>query len=260
MSETVAAASSLYAVMASWLTPSCLFLFINLVIGTIAITSRFANTSKNQHQLVPSPSLLQRLTSFNLRHHKHEPKTTLHSIVDPVESLDSSTLNPIHSSSMSLMDQNKSSNLNLNEEKIERLNPVDLVKVTESSQLDQVSSSSILDGEIEGPDPVLKKDESPQLNRVKSFGLSVSKVETGSDPNQQQPITRAPSLFQRLMSLTFERSESVKESKAEITGDGEEREEEEGVDAKADDFINRFRQQLRLQRLDSILRYRDMLK
>ncbi|KAJ6823009.1 proline-rich receptor-like protein kinase PERK12 [Iris pallida] len=38
-------------------------------------------------------------------------------------------------------------------------------------------------------------------------------------------------------------------------------EEEEGeeVDARADDFINRFKQQLKLQRLDSILRYKEML-
>ncbi|CAA3008692.1 Hypothetical predicted protein [Olea europaea subsp. europaea] len=35
--------------------------------------------------------------------------------------------------------------------------------------------------------------------------------------------------------------------------------EDEAVDAKADDFINRFRQQLKLQRLDSILRYKEML-
>lgn len=31
------------------------------------------------------------------------------------------------------------------------------------------------------------------------------------------------------------------------------------VDARADDFINRFRQQLKLQRLESILRYKEML-
>lgn len=35
--------------------------------------------------------------------------------------------------------------------------------------------------------------------------------------------------------------------------------EDEAVDAKADDFINRFRQQLKLQRLDSILRYKEVL-
>lgn len=32
--------------------------------------------------------------------------------------------------------------------------------------------------------------------------------------------------------------------------------EDEEVDAKADDFINRFKKQLRLQRIDSLLRYR----
>ncbi|KAF8393540.1 hypothetical protein HHK36_021784 [Tetracentron sinense] len=35
--------------------------------------------------------------------------------------------------------------------------------------------------------------------------------------------------------------------------------DDEEVDAKADDFINRFKQQLKLQRLDSILRYKEML-
>lgn len=35
--------------------------------------------------------------------------------------------------------------------------------------------------------------------------------------------------------------------------------EDERVDEKADDFINRFKQQLKLQRLDSILRYKEML-
>lgn len=34
---------------------------------------------------------------------------------------------------------------------------------------------------------------------------------------------------------------------------------DDGVDAKADDFINRFKQQLKLQRLDSISRYKEMI-
>lgn len=34
---------------------------------------------------------------------------------------------------------------------------------------------------------------------------------------------------------------------------------EEGVDARADDFINKFRQQLQLQRLNSLLNYKEML-
>lgn len=35
--------------------------------------------------------------------------------------------------------------------------------------------------------------------------------------------------------------------------------EDDGVDAKADDFINRFKQHLKLQRLDSIIRYKEMI-
>ena len=35
--------------------------------------------------------------------------------------------------------------------------------------------------------------------------------------------------------------------------------EEMGVDEQADDFINRFKQQLRLQRMDSLKRFREMI-
>ncbi|XAR67159.1 hypothetical protein NMG60_11013616 [Bertholletia excelsa] len=49
------------------------------------------------------------------------------------------------------------------------------------------------------------------------------------------------------------RPATVRERHAVFSG------EDEGVDAKADDFINRFKQQLKLQRLDSLLRYREML-
>lgn len=49
------------------------------------------------------------------------------------------------------------------------------------------------------------------------------------------------------------RPATVKERKARVT------EADEGVDAKADDFINRFKQQLKLQRLDSIIRRKEMI-
>lgn len=49
------------------------------------------------------------------------------------------------------------------------------------------------------------------------------------------------------------RPATVREKKAKVTEDDEE------VDAKADDFINRFKHQLKLQRLDSIIRYKDII-
>lgn len=53
------------------------------------------------------------------------------------------------------------------------------------------------------------------------------------------------------------RPASTREYKAKVSDDEEEEEGE--VDAKADDFINRFKQQLKLQRLESITRYKDMV-
>ncbi|KAA8523252.1 hypothetical protein F0562_009675 [Nyssa sinensis] len=51
-----------------------------------------------------------------------------------------------------------------------------------------------------------------------------------------------------------ERERKTKGSESTSSGEDEE------VDAKADDFISRFKQQLKLQRLDSLLRVTDMLK
>ncbi|KAK4796600.1 hypothetical protein SAY86_028926 [Trapa natans] len=50
---------------------------------------------------------------------------------------------------------------------------------------------------------------------------------------------------------------TTREYKTKVSDEEEEGEGE--VDAKADDFINRFKQQLRLQRLESIARYKDMV-
>jgi len=52
------------------------------------------------------------------------------------------------------------------------------------------------------------------------------------------------------------RPETMRVERTTSIGDGG----EEGVDDKASNFINKFKQQLKLQRLDSFLRYREMLK
>ncbi|XP_020224442.1 pathogen-associated molecular patterns-induced protein A70 [Cajanus cajan] len=265
-----AAGASVYAAMASWFTPSYLFVFINLVIGTIAITTRFANTTEKHHQhqhqhLHRSPSLLERIASFNFRYHKHEQiSTTPHDVVDPVQSLDSSQLERVPS----LLDRVRSFSLDFT--KVETKEPVEPVQNSDllpleraPSLLDRIRSFNLnfTEAQVEEHDEPVQQQlsrTSSLLDCVMSFNLGFIKTEVEKpdepEPAQQQ-LRRAPSILQRIKSLTFERSESVKDSH-----EAEEREEEEGVDAKADDFINRFRQQLRLQRLDSILRYRDTLK
>ncbi|KAF2302703.1 hypothetical protein GH714_001271 [Hevea brasiliensis] len=58
-----------------WFTPANLFLFVNLVIGTIALTSRFGS-NRRQHQeeiqpLARTPSLLERVKSINFSFYNH---------------------------------------------------------------------------------------------------------------------------------------------------------------------------------------------
>ncbi|KAI3955258.1 hypothetical protein MKW98_020891 [Papaver atlanticum] len=68
---------------------------------------------------------------------------------------------------------------------------------------------------------------------------------------------------ERRLNLTAKekKSQSMNDHhKKEFSDDDEEgRVVDEEVDAKADDFINRFKNQLKLQRLDSIMQYKDLL-
>lgn len=210
---------SIYDIIVSWFTPSCIFLIVNLVIGTIAITSHFATKKKRQldspPQLVRSSSFLGRVTSFGLSCCKFEPASAAATITTPEET------------------------------------QVELVQNQDLTRVNRTVSSTLLD-------------------RVKSIDLGLNKTEMNGDPGDSTPLIRAPSLLERLMSGNFRRLDSVKvvekekkpESELELKPERKfvrGRAEEEEVDAKADDFIKRFKQQLRLERLDSILRYRDIL-
>jgi len=263
--------------IASWLTPSSLFIFVNLVIGTIAITSRF--TSKNHHHhphLAPSPSLLQRVSSFNLthyynhHHHHRDPDFTQPQLL-PTPSL----LERVTSLSLSFR----------------------------KHELSHAETQQLQPQPAEPRNPELVRTPS-LLERLTSFDLSLHKqepthaqtqhVQPKPEPEPEQPeLVRSPSLLQRLQSINlslFYRSESIhgedpgggsgktemRRSASERGGSIEREEEDEverrrpqtarveatscredeDVNSKADDFINSFKKQLRLQRLDSLLRYR----
>ncbi|XP_019463181.1 PREDICTED: uncharacterized protein LOC109362069 [Lupinus angustifolius] len=175
--------------IAKWLTPSSLFIFLNLVIVTIFIISRFIAPKT---QILRVPSLLERVKSFDFNLYKYQQ-----------------------------------------------------------------------------PHPQTEHVQTEPEHRTQDLDSNLTNL-------QEPQLTRAPSFLQRLQSIKVSRlykSESIhgeKESEPETveqwmpaTARREKtrlREEEEGVDAKADDFIKRFKKQLRLQRVDSFLRYRDMLE
>ncbi|RWW61254.1 hypothetical protein BHE74_00031708 [Ensete ventricosum] len=89
----------------------------------------------------------------------------------------------------------------------------------------------------ENPNPVVEAEDEQQQH----FGRSQSDVQpTAGEMPPKLPVRIKKSAFAHL-----------EEAEAEGSGGGAE------VDARADDFINRFRQQLRLQRLESIARYKE---
>uniref|UniRef100_A0A0E0DUA3 DUF4408 domain-containing protein n=1 Tax=Oryza meridionalis TaxID=40149 RepID=A0A0E0DUA3_9ORYZ len=75
---------------------------------------------------------------------------------------------------------------------------------------------------------------------------------TRSEPAREQNKKAKRQAASEAKTMTKSSSEARKDTAAEDADDG-------GVDARADDFINKFRQQLQLQRLNSLLNYKEML-
>ncbi|MBA0604042.1 hypothetical protein Godav_016734 [Gossypium davidsonii] len=251
--------------IASWLTPTSLFLLLNVVIGTIFLISNLSPPKPPPHDrgeyysappLQRSPSLLDRVKSVNFSTFKF------------------SLPNPDFADDYHLRQEDN----NLEPHPLERA----------PSILERVKSISLSLYKYppQNPDPVYVEPSLTRapslLQRVTSFCRSDSgklNTETVHHPETDEPGSTKPehnnnnnnNVKQMKKSASEKTRERAEEDEEEVEkrrpvttriekttsfGDGD----DQGVDAKADDFINRFKQQLKLQRLDSLLRYRDMLK
>ncbi|GFY98464.1 hypothetical protein Acr_12g0010050 [Actinidia rufa] len=224
-------AGTMWASMASWFTPIILFCFLNFMIATIFFTSR-------------------------LKSHNHKPTHDQH---DP----------PQLARSLSILDRVKFFDFSL-------------------YRSDQTDPS-----QYEHNPPQLVRAQSI-LKRVRSIAFSVNRSDQPDPPQNTPQLVRTPAMLDwvipRLRIITCRgacrrlrrrgrlwcedeevgeretkggggrrravdqrRPSTTRESRTASSGD------DEGVDGKADDFINKFKKQLKLQRLDSILRYKEML-
>ncbi|KAI3422916.1 DUF4408 domain-containing protein [Psidium guajava] len=98
-----------------------------------------------------------------------------------------------------------------------------------------------------------------QVRRIRSD----SKAADPGEAAARLPAEMKKSASERSAFGHFKEEEFVERRRPETAREGKKKSvfEEEGdeIDAKADAFINRFRQHLKLQRLDSLLNYREML-
>lgn len=157
----------------------------------------------------------------------------------------------------------------------EAVNPPRLVRA--SSLLDRVKSFNFSSYRSEEPDPLHSVTQHAHVDPPQEQVQS-EKVDGVARVHNDQVARSKSETSTRVEAPAARMSKSASE-KAVVVGEHEEPEEavdrrrpatlrerkaaplgeDEAVDKKADDFINRFRQQLKLQRLDSLLRYKERL-
>lgn len=295
---------SLFTSITSWFTPTTLFLFINLVIGTIVVTSRFTSHKKPQinHEyqlgsydsppLARAPSLIDRVKSINFSLYKF-PSPEEHPSFDQPTAETEHLYNtgpvdpnpPQLARAPSLLERVKSNLFSYKFPNPEEHPP--FVEPTEPlndafpadpkpTRIERVPSLLERVKSIRLPSVYRSQEPYPE---VETEVIHNSETEVASDPGHKPKRSKSETKkSKQKVQENMKKSVSEKSIKVETDNDETETVEErrpqttrlertatigdgdQSVDAKADDFINKFRRQLKLQRLDSLLRYKEMLK
>ncbi|RVW43906.1 hypothetical protein CK203_072370 [Vitis vinifera] len=212
----------MWTLMTSWCTPTTLFVVLNLMIGTIAVTSRFSGQRNDQApQLAELRLCWRELNRSTSRLTEVGAQAEIHEDDQSVE-----TQQPQLARTPSLLERMWSN-------KLPSTDPTHFPPNQHVEPRSKHESGS-------GHETESEKKPAP-ARRSQKMKKSVSqKVASGR--------------VEDVDAVELRRPQTVRETKSKLSetmsfGDDEE------VDAKADDFINRFKQQLKLQRLDSLLRY-----
>jgi len=223
------ALSQMWVAMLSWFTPTVLFVLLNAVIGTIVVTSgmRQSNNTNTNKDLRRNPSLLYRLSSFGLSRGRVEEVVEFE---------------------------------NQEEEEEEEKMP-DAVVVEEEKPRAKMTEERKSEVEVKTGGTSVKtqkKKISNGLGRSKSDTPPTADLHPTPLPRKLKKSGTFESPFSHFDSQALRVLEATPEVVNTVESDDNGPEDTEEVNAKADDFINKFKHQLKLQRLDSIMRYKDM--
>ncbi|OWM63412.1 pathogen-associated molecular patterns-induced protein A70 [Punica granatum] len=322
LEESVSLVPSVWATMNSWFTPTVLFVFLNLMIATIALTSSLnkpnhpEEENPQQEQEIPlnlqrSPSVLQRLKSINFYSPRSPPTETHYAddsygsapLQETVHENGEEKPKPFFARSPSIVlqrlrsfslysgnsspepaapspptsDRNRNRSL---EKPLARRTHLSFEDAREEEEAREQGFRAGAGKEAEEePEEGEELEGHDQFEERSSFdeiygqlkGNQVLRTESDMKPASGEIPTKLAKKMKKSASAKsafahFEEDDivervrpfSAREGKAKVSDDDEEEGEGE-VDAKADDFINRFKQQLKLQRIDSITRYKDMV-
>ncbi|VFQ84719.1 unnamed protein product [Cuscuta campestris] len=244
--------SSIWSSMASWFTPTVLFLLLNLMIGTIALSSTLScnkqkHPKKNQephHHLDKSPSVLHRLRSINFSSFRFHETSIFKSSPDSdahphPQTFEDSQFHNTHQETPVLESPATHYIFRQEYHQEESLTHYTFQQEEEEEEVERESMDEVYSRLNRRPEsqsqPEVKtsaEEESPErMKKSASVKSRVNPFEGGGNLERRRPAT----VKERGKAADLE------------------------VDARADDFINRFKQQLKMQRLDSILRYKEMI-
>uniref|UniRef100_A0A7N0V572 DUF4408 domain-containing protein n=1 Tax=Kalanchoe fedtschenkoi TaxID=63787 RepID=A0A7N0V572_KALFE len=257
--------SVMWDVMSGWCTPTVLFVLLNFMIATIFVTSGFGSHQQpqllnkpdlqQQPQLLNrAPSVLQRLKSINFYQYasyyrSQEPAAPLQASYGYDETMQAGQM------------EEEAAAYPLTEEETERHeygeerggDEDELESYEAEDRFEQVNGDKSLD------EVYNQLQQGSHFNRTKSDTEPASGAVPVKLVKNMKKSASSKSAFRHFTEsevLEARRPATVREAKARSAAAAEDDEE---VDSKADDFINKFKQQLKLQRLDSILRYKEML-
>nr|XP_043621203.1 pathogen-associated molecular patterns-induced protein A70-like [Erigeron canadensis] len=288
---------SMWTTMASWFTPTILFCVTNLIIGTLLIASNNNNGKSHDDQVQgDSSTRITRVSSFlNRARSINLSSYTTTSVADNLSSYvitsashhekvshpPSPSKTPNYSSSSRLAQSiyvAQPSQLTRAPSLLERVKSIKLSSIynddTSHTESEQMSNSTS------------QLTRAPSfLDRVKSFKMSYpfQQVPPSIQPENvdtypsdhitgdHPPVIRTksekpPRRRKLLVEIKKSRSEmkmaddDVDLRRPATTRESRNHVVDEEVDAKADDFISKFKQQLKLQRLESLVRYNQTLK
>lgn len=284
--------ASLWTSIVSWFTPNILFCVANIIVATLFIASN--NNKYNDHAHSDSISGITRVSSFLSRTRSMNlsfyTTTTTTATLEPQHNYEYQSKPPSYTSPSGVTDQSihqspsyvtpleLSNDYQTSSFECEQL-PLSQLPRT-SSILERVKSIKLSSFNTE-PEHITNSPS--QLDRVPSFFDRVKSFKISSPFTYETPSTQTDHHVIRSKSenssaikkegLVSEMKKSRSDMRIADDDDDEDidmrrpattREScnavDEEVDAKAEQFISRFKQQLRLQRLESLARYTDMLK
>ncbi|KAM0037276.1 hypothetical protein Hdeb2414_s0014g00436271 [Helianthus debilis subsp. tardiflorus] len=269
------AIASMLSFMADWSTPTILFCVLNIMIATIFIASNYKSPNNNHHhdntpsQLTRSPSLLERVKSVNFSSFYTTPEShdqyQVHSESTEYDSASQLGRRPSLLERVKSFDFSFSSFHNSLPGESEQLSNSPSEGTRTHPLMDRVKSFKLrspFNSDPHSGDTPSCKDEQSQIDPYHD-SVEDNNVTNVSKKSGMASANRSPSKLRKSVSEKVAAAHDNEEvdvgQPQPATMKKAVREHDESVDAKADDFIKRFKQQLKLQRLDSLQKLREML-